>query len=219
MNSSRIAVSLLVCVAGCAHNAIATGLRPVAPVGSGDRPDATWATEQLREAAVSLRATLTRGGAESHLALRLRHDEIEQLYAPEATLRLRSAQTGSPSADTDPRWVHLRSLADTPLIGFCARGARIAQRNGPEGLRVPALVVDRLLIVGAERDALWALWIEGLMLTEGGWRLSAAVPFATQVEDPRRDHADAQLWDCDLGQRPRRDQPLDRSAVTRPEGP
>jgi hypothetical protein len=184
------------------------------PIGNGDRPDAAWATEQLRTAAVQLRARLAHGGAQALLALRLRPSEVAQLYTDAAFERIHNAQVGHEAAEAEPRWVHLRSLADTPLVGFCARGARIAQQNGPEGLRVPALLVDRLLIVGAERDVLWAAWIEGLILTEDGWRLSAAVPFANQVEDPRRDHADVHLWDCDLGQRPRRETPLDSAANT-----
>lgn len=202
-----------IALAACNNTSIAPGLRPVSPLGSGDRPDATWATERLRDAAVQLRARLAHGGAQAHLALRLRQDEISQLYSDAAFERIRNAQVGHETGDADPRWVHLRSLADTPLVGFCARGARIAQQNGPDGLRVPALLVDRLLIVGAERDVLWATWIEGMILTEDGWRLNAAVPFSNQVEDPRRDHADAQLWDCDLGQRPRRDAPLPESTT------
>lgn len=215
MKSSWLAFALA--VSACNNAVIAPGLRPVEPVGRDDRPDATWATERLRAAAVQLRERLTAGGPEAQLALRLRHDEVAQLYTEDAATRMRNAQVGVLSRDA--RWVHLRSFAETPLVGFCARGARIAQRNGPDGVRVPALVVDRLLIVGAERDGLWALWIEGLLLTEDGWRLSAAVPYSSQVEDPRRDHADAQLWDCDLGQRPRRDVPLDRDSATRAAGP
>ncbi|MFO0561409.1 MAG: hypothetical protein U0269_25550 [Polyangiales bacterium] len=213
MKSSYGVLAAAIALAACNNSAIAPGLRPVAPIGSGDRPDAIWATEQLRSAAVQLRARLTQGGAQAHLALRLRRDEVAQLYTSAAFERIHNAQVGHEAGEADPRWVHLRSLADTPLVGFCARGARIAQQNGPEGLRVPALLVDRLLIVGAERDVLWAAWIEGMILTEDGWRLSAAVPFANQVEDPRRDHADVQLWDCDLGQRPRRDTPLEASTT------
>jgi hypothetical protein len=219
MNSRFAVILQTIALCSCASTGMTPGLRPVAPAGSGDRPDATWATEQLRVAAVQLREQLSRGGSEAHLALRLRPEEVTQLYSPEAASRVRNAQVGVVTGDNEARWVHLRSLRDTPLVGFCARGARIAQQNGPDGIRVAALLVDRLLIVGAERDGLWAAWVEGLLLTEGGWRLSAAVPFATQVEDPRREHADAQLWDCDLGQRPRRDAPLDAGAATRSAGP
>jgi hypothetical protein len=216
MKSSFLVFFVAIVLSSCNREAIAPVLRPVTPIGSGERPDATWATEQLRRAAVQLRARLAHGGAQAHLALRLRHDEIAQLYTEDAVERIRNAQVGHETGEDDPRWVHLRALAHTPLVGFCARGARIAQPNGPEGLRMPALLVDRLLIVGAERDVLWASWIEGLILTEAGWRLSAAVPYVQQVEDPRRDHADVQLWDCDLGQMPRRDRPLDAAPSVSP---
>jgi len=214
MKSSYVVFAAAIALAACNNSAIVPGLRPVVPIGNGDRPDAAWATEQLRTAAVQIRARLAHGGAQALLALRLRPSEVAQLYTDAAFERIHNAQVGHEAAEAEPRWVHLRSLADTPLVGFCARGARIAQQNGPEGLRVSALLVDRLLIVGAERDVLWAAWIEGLILTEDGWRLSAAVPFANQVEDPRRDHADVHLWDCDLGQRPRRETPLDSAANT-----
>jgi hypothetical protein len=212
-----ISAIVLAVVWACSNRSIMPGLRPIEPQGSGERLDAQWAIARLREASVSLREALADGGAEAHLSLRFRPSEVEQLYTEDAAARMRSAQVGTESRDGEPRWVHLRALRETPLVGFCARGARIAERNGPDGLRARAMVVDRLLIVGAERDGLWGTWIEGLVLTEAGWRMSAAVPFAQQVEDPRREHADVQLWDCDLGERPRRDRPLER--LTRSEVP
>ncbi|MBL8681366.1 MAG: hypothetical protein JNK05_19465 [Myxococcales bacterium] len=219
----RVVFAALVSIAAasCNNTSIAPGLRPVTPVGSGERPDAEWTTARLREAVVSLRAAFVARGADAHRAARLRPDEVSQLYTESALTRIQGAQVGTESTDGEARWVHFRSLGDTPLVGFCARGARIAERNGPDGLRAPALVVDRLLIVGAERDALWGSWVEGLLLTENGWRLSSAVPYGQQVEDPRREHADVQLWECDLGERPNRDRPLApaQPAVTRSAAP
>jgi|LNFM01.1.fsa_nt_gb hypothetical protein len=208
MNRALRSAIVTFALTSCTNTSIAPGLRPIAPVGAGERPDADWALAQLRDATVSLRAAFAARGAEAHRAARLRPDEITQLYAASAITRIQNAQVGSESTDGESRWVHFRSLGATPLVGFCARGARIAERNGPDGLRESALIVDRLLVVGAERDSLWGAWIEGLVLTEGGWRLSAAVPFAQQVEDPRREHADVQIWECDLGQRPNRERPL-----------
>jgi hypothetical protein len=199
--------ALALFVAGC-NSAIAPGLRPVEPHGTGGRVDATWAAEQLRDAAISLHHTLVEQGANGHLALRLRPEETQQLFTQNSRERAGGVQLGAASSDGEPRWTHLRTLGPSPLVGFCARGVRIAEPNGPEGLSVRALFVERLLVVGAERDGLWGMWLEGLLLTEGGWRMAPGVPFAQQVEDPRREHADVQLWDCDVGQRPLRDRPL-----------
>jgi hypothetical protein len=175
--------------------------------------DAAWATARLREATIAVHRALSAGGADGHLALRLRPGEFTHHLSTSGLARVQAAQVGTSSIEGEPRWTHLRALARSPMVGFCARGVRMAEPAGPEGLLARSLYVDRLLLIGAERDGLWGSWIEGLILTERGWRLDPIVTFAQQVEDPRRGHADVQFWDCDIGQAPLQDRPLDAAAA------
>jgi hypothetical protein len=193
------------------------GSAPLRARGSGHRVraeplDVAWASARLREATVRVHRVLASRGADGHLSLRLRPDELGQYLSASGLERVRGAQRGTSSIEGEPRWAHLRSLATSPMVGFCARGVRMAEPGGPEGLQTRSLYVDRLLLIGAERDGLWASWIEGLLLTERGWRLDPIVTFAQQVEDPRRGHADVQFWDCDIGQAPLQDRALEQTA-------
>ncbi len=180
-------------------------MRPAAPPGSGvdrGRLDAHWARAALEQASIEFGSAFARDGAEAMLRLRLRPEDVRAVYTENAQQRIARISTGISPSPGERRWQMFRVLADAPIVGFCARGARVAEPNGPEGLRARGVVVDRLLIVGGERDGLWGAWIEGLLLTNEGWRLLPTVPFERQVETPRRDHTDVQLWDCDLGRRP-----------------
>ncbi len=204
-SAAALALGVTACVTGSTQHAT---VAPLDPVGTGERPDATWATEQLRGAALLLHQTLAREGSDGFLSLRIHADQVPSLFSQSAGERLLRVNVGVAPSDSEPRWIHFRALSASPLVGFCARGVRIAEPNGPDGLRARALVVDRLLIVGSGESAFWGAWIEGLILTENGWRLMPSVPFSRQAEDPRSNHADVQLWDCDLSQRPRRERPL-----------
>jgi hypothetical protein len=152
------------------------------------------------------------------LALRIHPEQIDSLYDSNAAERLRRFNVGVAPSDAEPRWIHFRSFERSALVGYCARGVRITERMGPDGLRDRALVVDRFLLVGSTLSAYWGAWVEGLVLTDTGWRLLPSVAFSRQVEDPRVNHADVQLWDCDLGQRPIRERPLSSSSDSQPGG-
>jgi hypothetical protein len=192
---------------GCPGPNGGRSVRTVVPA-TGASLDPAWARARLREAVRTVHAVLARDGAEGLLRLRLRPDEIDAMFTPNGTDRIARLPTGLSPSPGEQRWHMFAVLADSPLVGYCARGARMVEANGPEGFRAPAFVVERLLLIGSEHDGLWGAWVEGLVLTAEGWRLLPTVPFERQVETPRRDHTDVQLWDCDVGHAPERDLPL-----------
>jgi hypothetical protein len=178
------------------------------PTGVPARLDPAWTHEQLRDAALRMNAAFSSAGSEGLLRLRLHGDEISGLFTPNAAERITRIPTGLYPNEGEQRWHMFSALSHSPLVGFCARGVRTVEPNGEEGFRQRALVVDRLLLVGSEPGGLWGAWVEGLLLTPSGWRLLPTIPYDRQVQTPRRDHADVQLWDCDIGERPRPNHPL-----------
>ncbi len=197
-------------IGGCAAGT-GSSLRPSAPVESGAERgtlDPAWAERALTGAALALHRTFTRDGSEGLLALRLRANDVHAMFTSEGRERIDRLPVGLTPAPGETRWQRFRAFANAPLLGFCARGARVAEPNGPDGLRTRGIVVDRLLIVGAEPGGYWGAWIEGVVLTNEGWRLLPTIPFERQVETPRRDHSDVELWACDIGHRPDPAHPL-----------
>jgi hypothetical protein len=209
MGAARGGLLLALLLCGCTGNTSTRTVRTVLPDGGrGGRLDVEWAHAQLRRAAIQLHGVFAREGAEGLLRLRLRAGEVPAVFTENGAERVARLPAGLSPSPGEQRWHMFAVFARSPLVGFCARGARIVEPNGSEGFRAPAFVVDRLLIVGSERDGFWGAWVEGLVLTAEGWRLLPTVPFERQVETPRRDHTDVQLWDCDIGQRPERDRTL-----------
>lgn len=170
--------------------------------------DQRWAEQRLRTAVVQLHTTFANHGPEGLLRLRLQPPEVAVLFRSDAADRIMRAPQGLSPTDGEQRWRMFSVLARSPLVGFCARGARLAEANGPEGFNERAFIVDRLLIIGSESTGLWGAWVDGLVLTSQGWRLLPNTPYDRQVETPRRDHTDMQLWDCDIGHRPVISRPL-----------
>jgi hypothetical protein len=197
------------CAALAAECGAASGGRSSTPVAAPPVTlDPATVREQVRDAAVLLNATFAHQGAEGLLALRLRQEEVGALFTENAAQRIARLPRGLYPSAGEQRWRMFATLSATPLVGFCARGVRVVEANGAEGFAQRALVVDRLLLVGSEPGGLWGAWVENLVLTPEGWRLAPLTPYERQVETPRRDHADVQLWDCDLGQTPRPAHPL-----------
>ena len=116
--------------------------------------------------------------------------------------RQRNTLVGIVPSANDRRWTAWRRWGGSTVAGWCARGVRVAERDGAEGFTTRTVVIDRLLVVGVRDGATWAAWTEGLVLEQGGWRLAPWVPHAASVEAPRRAHPDVDLWDCDLARRP-----------------
>jgi hypothetical protein len=160
-----------------------------------------WAEARIAEGAPTLLRALSEGGVDGFRALRLRHDEVVELFNDTGRARIEQSVPGLTPSPRERRWQVFAQHRGDALVGWCARGVRIAQPNGPEGFRERVLLVERLLIVGAEPDGRWAAWVEALVLTGAGWRMVPWVPYADAVEAPRRDHSDLVLWDCDLAQR------------------
>ena len=206
-----VATAVWLSSTACAGSTATARIEPASPDGSGIREGrlhVDWAQRALRQATVEFRQAFAQEGAEALLRLRLRNAELEQLLDPNAAARVERIPAGLSPSPGERRWSMFRTLGVTQLVGFCARGARLVEPNGPEGFRSRAFVVDRLLIIGSERDGLWGAWVEGLVLTTDGRRLLPTTPYDRQVETPRRDHTDVQLWDCDLSVRPQPDQTL-----------
>ena len=183
-----------------------SSMRPTLPDGVAENGRLTgpMAEALLRSATTDLNRAFTSEGAEGLLRLRLRPADARAMFTDDALHRIERLPVGLSPAPGEQRWRMFRVFANAPVVGFCARGARVVDPNGPDGLRARAVVVDRLLIIGGEDGGNWGAWVEGVVLTNEGWRLMPTVPFERQVETPRRDHTDVQLWDCDLGQRPER---------------
>lgn len=160
-----------------------------------------WATARIGEGAAVLFERLTREGAAGLRALRLHPNEWEGLLTEPGRRRALGSFVGLTPSPREARWQLLAAHRGQPLVGWCARGVRVAEAGGAEGFASPTLHVDRLLLVGAEASGRWAFWIEGLVLTRTGWRMLPWVPYEDAVEAPRREHSDLVLWDCDLAQR------------------
>jgi hypothetical protein len=206
-----LAAAWAACALSACAGAQGSSIEPLAPPESGitaGQLDRHWALEQLRRATVDLHAVFAHEGSEGILRLRLRDAEVRALFADDAIRRIERTTPGLSPTPGEQRWAMFARFVNSPLVGFCARGARLAERNGPDGLRRPAFVVDRLLVVGSEPNGYWGAWVEGLILTSDGWRLLPSIPFERQVEMPRRDHADVTLWDCDMARRPQGSQEL-----------
>jgi len=120
-------------------------------------------------------------------------DELEELLHPEVYLRMQSrrplARTGHGGGGSS-RW------RGTEYLGACFQGVRREPADTALGLRHPAGVVDRVLVVGQRSDgARLATWIEGsLIRTQTGLRAIASLP----IEPPRWEHSDLEIAPCDL---------------------
>ncbi len=172
---------------------------PTLPEGA---VEASWAMPMVARAAVELFRTLSERGPSALIDLRLHGDELTEYYTASGRERLLRVFPGLTPRSSERRWIALRAFAGDPIVGWCARGVSVAEANGPEGFRERVLTVDRLLVVGREGDGLWATWLEGLVYTATGWRFVPTVSYGEEVQTARREHADIDLWDCDLGVRP-----------------
>ncbi len=146
--------------------------------------------------------TLSTQGRDGYRRLRLGSEQMEGWLGPDALTRQRNTLVGIVPSANDRRWTAWRRWGGSTVAGWCARGVRVAERDGAEGFTTRTVVIDRLLVVGVRDGATWAAWTEGLVLEQGGWRLAPWVPHAASVEAPRRAHPDVDLWDCDLARRP-----------------
>jgi hypothetical protein len=198
MRQSVGGLVLFVALGGCA----ATGVtpRPVLPLPPG-RPAEAWLTARVGEGARALVALLPQGAEATVRALRMEAGHRVALLDASGQARAAQGTIGGAPGEGGQRWVRMRRLRGSTLAGWCARGVRVVD-TGAEGFAQRVLVVDRLLLVGREAGGLWGVWVEGLALTSDGWRVLPWISWAQAIEAPRRDHGDAQLWDCDLGVRP-----------------
>lgn len=184
--------------AGCGAGAFVALPAAAVPSGADER---AWARARLREGLPGFVDALTSRGAEALRALRLRDVEVRSWLNETGQRRARESMTGVAPSSRERRMVALHHWRGSTVTGFCARGVRIVEGDGPEGFAQRTLVVDRVLVVAARSGATWAMWCEGLVWAPGGWRVLPWVPYATVVEAPRRDHFDAQVWDCDVADR------------------
>jgi hypothetical protein len=160
-----------------------------------------WAEARLTEGTPAVLRTLVEGGAAGLRGLRLRASELDAVFTEAGRRRVEQSVAGITPSPREVRWQMLAVHRGDPLVGWCARGVRVAEAGGAEGFQRRTLYVERLLLVGGEAGGRWALWVEGLVLTGAGWRMLPWVPYEDAVEAPRRDHSDLALWDCDLARR------------------
>ncbi len=193
-------LALAMLVAGCGGTEAARGVGfATLPEGSLARG---WAEPLVAQAAPAMFAALSTRGASALVALRLHGADVPGFFTEAGQARIARGIPGLVPRASERRWQALHALANTAVAGWCARGVRLVEANGPEGFRGRALTVDRLLVVGVEPGGYWGMWLEGLVYTAEGWRFLPTVPYGEAVQAPRRDHADVDLWDCDLGVRP-----------------
>jgi hypothetical protein len=192
-------------LAACAVAAAACASTQAARLPTVAVPDGAlrsgWAEARVAEGAPVVLARLTGQGAAGMRGLRLRAAEVEGLFTEAGRRRVARVVPGITPSPREPRWQMLAAHRGDPLVGWCARGVRVAEGGGAEGFAQRTLYVDRLLLVGSEPGGRWALWVEGVVLTGAGWRMLPWVPYEDAVEAPRRDHSDLALWDCDLARR------------------
>ncbi len=158
-----------------------------------------WAALHLRRAVRGLVRSVATGGAAGLRGLRPTPRELEQWLSPNGIERGRRAFVGAPPFE-GARSLPFETLRGSRFAGWCARGPRVV--DAAEGFARPTLVIERLLVVGVERDGVWGVWLEGLALTRDGLRVLPWVHWNQAIERPRREHSDLALWDCDLGERP-----------------
>jgi hypothetical protein len=185
-------------IAACAAR---RGSRASAPAVPDDAVRSGWAAARIAEGAPALLDRLVSEGAAGMRAARLRHDEVAEMFTELGQRRLAGSVAGITPSSREPRWQMLAAHRGQGLVGWCARGVRLAEGGGAEGFSARTLYVERLLLVGEEPGGRWALWVEGLVLTAAGWRMLPWVPYEDAVEAPRREHSDLVLWDCDLARR------------------
>jgi hypothetical protein len=196
---AALAASLALAL-GCATAAPSTGLRPMdLPAAAGAR---SVLAARVDAGLPALMRALSERGREGYRALRLTDAQVDGWLRPDAISRARNTFVGMVPGANDRRWFAWRRWHGSALLGWCARGARVAEADGPEGFMRRTLVVDRLLVVGGRGEHRWAAWLEGLVLARDGWRFAPWVPHAQSVEAPRRSHPDVDLWDCDAARAP-----------------
>lgn len=197
----RAAALVLACVGSAACAATTTAARVPTIDVPDDAARSGWAEARIAEGAPALLDRLAREGAAGMRGLRLRHAEVEGMFTEAGRRRVAGSVAGITPSPREPRWQMLAAHRGQRLVGWCARGVRVAEGGGAEGFAARTLYVERLLLVGEEPGGRWALWVEGLVLTGAGWRMLPWVPYEDAVEAPRREHSDLALWDCDLARR------------------
>ncbi len=195
MRAALAACAALVACASTQGTRVATIEVPDEAMRSG------WAEARLTEGTPAVLRTLVEGGAAGLRGLRLRASELDAVFTEAGRRRVEQSVAGITPSPREVRWQMLAVHRGDPLVGWCARGVRVAEAGGAEGFQRRTLYVERLLLVGGEAGGRWALWVEGLVLTGAGWRMLPWVPYEDAVEAPRRDHSDLALWDCDLARR------------------
>jgi hypothetical protein len=198
--ADAIVVASLALALGCAAAVPSVGLRPMdLPAAVAPRD---LVSSRLDAGLPALLRALSERGREGYRALRLNGAQMDGWLSPDAITRGRNTFVGMVPGSADHRWFAWRRWRGSALLGWCARGVRVDEANGPEGFVRRTLLVERLLVVGGRGDQRWAAWLEGLMLSRDGWRFAPWVPHAQSVEAPRRSHPDIELWDCDVARSP-----------------
>lgn len=160
-----------------------------------------WAEARIAEGVPEVFRALSERGSAGMRALRLRPAEVADVFTDTGRQRIERSVAGLTPSPHERRWQLLALRRSNPVVGWCARGVRVAEPGGVEGFRARTLFVERVLIVGSDPSGRWAAWVEGLVLTGVGWRMLPWVTFEDAVEAPRREHTDLGLWDCDLARR------------------
>jgi hypothetical protein len=148
--------------------------------------------ESLDQLARTLYTAFGAGTPESTLIAR--HD-LDDLLTPEGRLRAELWRSESSFEFARESWAQI--ARGSRYVGFCAQGAHDEPAGTGVGLRQPAWLLGRLLLVSADSARRSAAWAEGtFVLTDQGFRVLSF----TRIEAPRAHHADLDLAPCDVEQ-------------------
>ena len=144
----------------------------------------------LRTAGRSIYRSLVEGNSS---ALYVPEDRLADLMDAGAIERLRRARRVGLLRPV-PEPVSFLAFRQNQFRSACLQNSRLEPAGTTMGLRQPAWVFDRVLIVGGTSPR-FAAWVEGTFVyTSEGFRAL----LISRVETPRWEHADLELATCDL---------------------
>jgi hypothetical protein len=114
--------------------------------------------------------------------------QLDELLTPQARLHVEWEREHTYA-------VEARAWEAARYSGFCAQGLRREPALGGYGLRAPAWVVGRMLVVAHNGERRSASWIEGrFVYTDQGFKALSL----GRMESPRAHHTDLELAPCDV---------------------
>lgn len=120
--------------------------------------------------------------------------DLDDLLSPAGRFRIERSRARLTDTAIEARGA-ARAWQGARFAGVCAQGAQLEPAARGLGLREPAWVMKRLLIVGQVGNTRVAAWLGGAFVyTQAGFRALSL----DRIETPRGNHADLELAPCDV---------------------